>query len=98
MKMLFFIFVASTAFTALPPLAQSTRELQAMLSDTRFYDSLGSAEYIQDIQRTEGGYLVTTPRYVMQVDVRYVRNERKIGPVPFELDFHQPLLLEGNHG
>lgn len=94
MKKLIFIFLASTTFAALPPLAQSTRELQALLADTRLYESLGSAELIKDIIRTEKGYLVLTQNYAMRVDVKYGGGDRKvIGPIHFELEFQQPVDL-----
>ena len=51
MKNFCFIFLASTGFAVLPPLAQSTREIQALLADPHFYESLGSAELIQDISQ-----------------------------------------------
>jgi len=96
MKKLIFIFLASTAFAALPPLAQSTRELQSLLSDTRFYDALGSAELIKDIIRTEKGYLVLTQNYAMRVDIEYGGGDKKIiGPIHFELKFHQPVDIRG---
>ncbi len=94
MKKLIFIFLASTTFAALPPLAQSTREMQALLADTRFYDALGSAEQIKDIIRTDKGYLVLTQHYAMRVDIKYGGGDKKIiGPVHFELEFHDPIDL-----
>ena len=70
MKKLFLIFLVSTGFAALPPLAQSTKEIQALLADANFYKSLGSAEIIKEIVRNETGYLVVTQHYTMQVDVQ----------------------------
>jgi hypothetical protein len=94
MKKLLFIFFASVSFAALPPLAQSTREMQAVLSDSRFYDTLGSAEVIKELIRTEKGYLVLTQNYAMRVDVKYGGgDQRRIGPVHFELEFQQPVDL-----
>lgn len=94
MKRLFFVLLASTTFAALPPLAQSMRELQALLSDERFYDSLGSAEMVKDIIRTEEGFLVLTQHYAMKVDIKYGGGDKKIiGPIQFELDFQQPFDL-----
>ncbi len=88
-----FVFLASAGFAALPPLAQSTREIQALLADDRFYNSLGSGERIQEIIRTENGYEVTTQHYTMQVEIRYIRGDQKIcGPVKFEFEFYQPEL------
>lgn len=94
MKKWIFILLASTSFAALPPLAQSVREFEALLSDAKFYDSLGSAEKIRDILRTESGFLVFSEHYVMRVDVKYGgREQRIIGPAHFELEFQQPIDL-----
>ncbi len=95
MKKMIFILLASTTFAALPPLAQSKRELQTLLSDNRFYESLGSAEFIQEIIHTDQGYLVVTQNYTMRVDVKYGCEDRKmIGPVPFELEFNAPVHIK----
>jgi hypothetical protein len=93
MKKWIFVLVASTTFAVLPPLAQSTKEMQAILSDAQFYSSLGSAEVIKDIMRTEQGYLVLTQHYAMLVDVVYEKNtdQKWVGPVKFHLKFHPPV-------
>ncbi len=94
MRKFLFVLFASTAFAALPPLAQSRRELQAVLADNRFYNSLGSAEMIQEIIRTNEGFLIFTQNYSMHVDVKYGGGDRRvIGPIHFELEFHQPVNL-----
>lgn len=95
MKKLIFILLASTIFGALPPLAQSIRELQSVLADSRFYNTLGSAEMIKEIIRTESGFLILTQNYEMSVDVKYGGGERKgIGPIHFELEFQRPVDLK----
>ena len=90
------IFFASTTFAVLPPLAQSTRELQALLADSRFYESLGSAEIVKDIIRTEKGYLVLTQNYAMRVDIQYggSGDQQWIGPAQFQFDFYLPIDLK----
>ncbi len=96
MKKLIFIFLASSTFAVLPPLAQSTREVQALLADGRFYDALGSAEQIKEIIRTDKGYLVFTENYAMRVDIKYGGGDKKImGPIHFELEFYKPIDLRG---
>ena len=92
MKKMFFVFFASIGFAALPPLAQSTREIQALLSDAQFYQSFGSGEFIKEISRNEMGYLVVTQHYTMQVDIQYVKNHGFAGPAQFVFSFHEPLL------
>lgn len=94
MKKLIFIFLTSTFFGALPPLAQSTRELKALLADTRLHEFLGSAEQIKEIIRTEKGYLILTQSYAMRIDITYGgRDSKIIGPIQFEFDFHEPIDL-----
>lgn len=97
MKKLFFVLLASTSFGLLPPLAQSTKELRALLEDPRLYESLGSAERIKEIVRIENGYLVITENYALQVDITYRKGETKqIGPAQFDFTFcHSPILTGG---
>ncbi len=97
MKMvcLFVSLFATSLFAALPPLAQSTRELQALLADSHLQDWLGSGELIQDIIRTENGYLVMTRNYAMRVDIQYTPTEQKrVGPAQFQLQFNKPISLQ----
>lgn len=88
-----FISLSSVTFAALPPLAQSSREIQAVLADGRFYESLGSAEVVKEIIRTQNGFLVMTQNYAMKVDVKYTpRGETTFaGPAQFTLEFHAPV-------
>lgn len=91
---LFFLLFASIGFCALPPMAQSVRELRALLDDHRFYTSLGSAEQIKDIIRSEKGYLILTQNYAMLVDVNYVRDDQRLmGPAQFEFEFQEPIQI-----
>lgn len=91
MKKLCLLLLVSSGYSLLPPLAQSTREIQTLLADPRFYSSLGSAELIEQITRNDTGYLVATQHYTMQVDLRTIRREKPIcGPAQFEFEFHIP--------
>jgi hypothetical protein len=91
MAQFFLLFIVSSGFALLPPLAQSAREMQAILSDPRLYESLSSAEVIQEVMRNEAGYLVVTQNYTLQVDLRTISREPKnYGPARFELEFHLP--------
>lgn len=90
-----FLFLATSAFSALPPLAQSIKEIQAILADSKFYSSLGSAEIINEIVRNDGGYLISTQNYTMQVNVNNNQNGG-IGPVKFSLDFQEPVQLNSS--
>ncbi len=85
------------AFAALPPLAQSSREIQAMLGDSHMQEYLGSAEMVQNIIRTEGGFAIMTQHYLMRVDVEYKSlGGGFVGPAAFDLHFYPPVdLLTG---
>lgn len=94
MKKICFLFLASSSFALLPPLAQSSREIKALLTDAEFYDSLGSPEVVLDISRNDKGYLVVTQHYSMQVDVHYIVADQKFcGPAHFQFEFHRPIDL-----
>lgn len=82
---------SSVAFAALPPLAQSEREIKAILDSQEAYKLLGGAEPIDQIVRTENGYLLITAHKELLVDVHYLP-AKKIGPAEFELSFHSPVV------
>lgn len=84
---------AGSAFASLPPLYQSLRELQALLTSEGLQESLGSGEVIQEIVRTAQGYVVTTQNYHLTVDVQYA-HPGKIGPAEFDFQFHPPIRAE----
>lgn len=73
----------------LPPLAQGVREIQTILCDPKFYPALGSAEILQKIEKNASGYLITTHRYTMQVDIVYFAPEFPDAP-NYNLEFHEP--------
>ena len=87
------LFASSTAFAALPPLAQSVRELEAILQSDQTYSLLGGASPIVEIDRVADGYIVKTNEQEMQVDVVYLPPEN-IGPARFKLVFHTPVSVE----
>ena len=89
-KTAFFICTSSVLFAALPPLAQSTKEMRAILNDSQLYQALGSAQNIEEMSRIDNGWVVKTQEYALQVDVVYLEQKRA-GPVQFELRFHQPM-------
>jgi hypothetical protein len=75
-------------FSALPPFAQSSREVQAILADPRAEQFLGSGQPIQTIERKGNGYEISTARSSIWVDILYSPAKRP-GPIPFELEFHE---------
>ena len=96
-KAICFIFAcmipAMGVFGLLPPLAQSTREIQAILSDSRTYEYLGGGQIIQNVTKTRSGYVVMTQDYLMRVDIGYLQSQT-IGPAVFECHFYHPVSLE----
>lgn len=82
------LLTTQCVFAALPPLAQSLKELKAILNSDEVADSLGMAEPIIEISRTEEGYLIRTQSQKLSVDVIY-KSSKIIGPVPFDLKFHK---------
>lgn len=89
----FFLVITATALQAvLPPLAESAREIKALVSDPKLYELLGSPEIILSILRTETGYAVKTQHYDLQVDVHYLHSEAMAGPARFEFLFHEPTI------
>ncbi len=86
----FLLLFGNMAFAALPPLAQSNREIQAILAAPETYYLLGGAERIDQIIRCEKGYLLLTKSKELLVDICYIHTG-KIGPAEFELKFHEPV-------
>lgn len=87
MKAALILCFAISTYAALPPLAQSVRELQAILADPHVQEELGSAEAIEEIVRTDNGYELKTQSRRLPVDVQY-KPAKRPGPVPFELQFY----------
>lgn len=83
---LIFALCSSPVFAALPPLAQNFAELKAMLADEQFYKLLNGAQSIEDIRKTDHGYLVHTLKGDYFVEVIYKPSQR-VGPIQFDLRF-----------
>lgn len=81
------LFLQCHLFSLLPPLAQSLAELRALLEDKRVYGMLGGSEIIEDIIRTDEGYVIVTRSKILPVDITYLKQEH-IGPQQFEFYFH----------
>ncbi len=79
--------VSEPSAGALPPLAQSIRELSALLNDRRLFEKLGSAALLERIEKTNSGYLLTTAKNTLAVDIVYFHTDDGVGPVQFELVF-----------
>lgn len=92
MKRIFLLLTITCSLplmAALPPLGNSLRELKALVQDHEFYKIVGSAEIIQNIAKTDYGYLVTTTNKQIEVKVTYHSVKGRLGPAPFELTYTQ---------
>ncbi len=73
---------------ALPPLAQSLREIKALSQDPELYSLLGSAEIIENIAKTPTGYLITGRfKQVVATIVHRHLTKKPIGPISFEFTY-----------
>lgn len=93
MKTLLALLLFGTVYGALPPLAQSAREIEALVSDPELQKRLGSAEAIEEIRRTDEGYAVLTRSRLLLVQVEHLSSRQKIGPVSFQFRFQEPIPL-----
>lgn len=86
------LFFSSSLFCALPPLAQSSKEIQELLADSRLYSLLKSSDIIKEVIRTEEGYVILTKDRLLRVDIEYLPQSGP-GPRKFEFHFHMPILI-----
>jgi len=89
-----FIITCSAGFAVLPPFYQSTREIKDLLSDKRLAEKLGSGQMILEVNRTEKGYLIITPKKRLEIDVHYHFSKFTVGPSQYEFYFHEPVPVE----
>lgn len=97
MKKFALIFISMMIFTisaqaALPPVYQSTKEFRALLDSPKLTEIIGSAEPVKSIIRDDNGFIVTTNRHLLKVDVVY-EAMANAGPAKFHLVFHEPEAL-----
>lgn len=79
----------TTLSGALPPLAQSIREMKAVLQDERLYQMLESGDWIESIAYEENSYLIlTAKKRRLRAEVTYLPVEQ-LGPVHFALSFEE---------
>lgn len=82
-----------SAFALLPPFAQSMVELKAILNSKELAETFGMAENIQEIKKTEHGYIIQTHSQQVEVDVKYLPASRP-GPAQFDLKFNHVTHIE----
>jgi hypothetical protein len=93
---LFLTLVSFLYLAVLPPLAESTREIQALMKDSHLHQILTSAEVVEQVIRTEGGYLVLTQKRLVPIDIEY-HSQEKPGPLAFTFRVREPLFLSEPH-
>lgn len=90
--MKYFIFILlsfaplNSLSAALPPLFQGMREIKAIFDDPDTLKYLDSGDVITDIKKTETGYLITTNKKEVLVEIVY-ESSSVPGPVKFHLRF-----------
>lgn len=92
MKKIALILLSMTTLqAALPPLAQSSREIKEIVSSPELYQKLGGAQGIESIFKVEGGYQVFTRDHSIYVKVNYLPSQQP-GPAKFALEFSDSVL------
>jgi len=82
------ILLTAPLFSALAPLPQSIREIEAILMNPQLAQSLPSGDQIDQITRVVDGYLIITKAHILKVTVVYDASGR-IGPKKFTLQFSE---------
>lgn len=88
----FFALLSTKAFSALPPLPQSIKEIEAILSSDFMKSSEMTPETIWQIQKTERGYILETNHFIIPIEIIQLPQEN-IGPAPFEVQFDLDKLI-----
>lgn len=70
---------------ALSPYYQSIREYESLLQDPKLAEALGQAEEISNIQRDALGFVVTSPKKTVRVNVIY-DPQNQPGPRKFHFE------------
>lgn len=82
-----FSTLTSSLSAALPPLYATLSEYKSLLRNPELAEKIGSGEPIQEIKRTDNGFLVTTNKHNLNVDIVYEPQDNP-GPAKFHFIFH----------
>lgn len=85
--LLFLGMTSSPLFAILSPINQSIKEIDAIVRSNEITQNFNQADTIQEIRKTDGGYVVTSEDKRMVVDVVYTPSQTP-GPQQFKLVFH----------
>lgn len=89
---LIILMAPTVGFSALAPLPQSLREIEAILVYPSLNEYLPSSSKINEITRVSDGYVIITDSHILKVTVKYDKQPR-IGPKKFTLHFCSPIPL-----
>lgn len=81
-----FVLVSCNLFAALPPLPQSIREIEAILTDDFLKSPEMTAETIWQIQKTDTGYILETTNFIIPINMIPLP-PKNIGPAQFDMQF-----------
>lgn len=82
--------LSASLSAALPPFAQSKREMISILNSNELSKYFNSSDILQSIKHSgENSYTVSAKNKEVVVDVVYkTTDEKRIGPLEFDLIFH----------
>lgn len=80
------LFSCSCVYAALPPLYETLKEFKSLIEDPRLENSFTSGEAIVKIERDEQGFIVSTNKRTIHVQVVY-EPATMPGPEKYKLVF-----------
>ena len=87
-----FTLLSCKAFGALPPMPESLREIEAILSHEFLKSPEMTAETIVQIQKTERGFILETTHFVIPIEIISLPQEN-LGPAPLDVQFDLSKLI-----
>lgn len=84
--------ISFPVYAVLPPLYQTAKEIDALVTSEELGRFLTSADVIMRIDKIDTGYLITTNKHRLYVDVIALPQQQP-GPVRFTLHFNPALPL-----
>ena len=89
------IFFLGRLESALPPFAESKREIEAILSHQEITQYIPSGDTIIQIVKTSSGYLIITNYRIVPVSIRHVARQN-LGPARLTVQFHNSIETGAN--
>ncbi len=93
MKKLTFIAIVSllavTGLFAETTFEQRSKEIKSIVTNSKLSQLLTKGELIQQVTKTNKGYIIQTQNYKLNVDIVYGPSSR-IGRSEFSIFFHEP--------